>query len=98
MLAFGFLKPHELSPRLQRLKNLALFSTLTPRELKIADGLLHKRRFLAGEIIFDEGEEGQALYIVLSGAVSVCRNHILRQSDGCRTFRREFFRRPGVAR
>jgi CRP/FNR family cyclic AMP-dependent transcriptional regulator len=74
VLAFGFLKPQELSPHLQRLKNLALFSTLTPRELKIADGLLHKRQFLAGEIIFDEGEEGQALYIVLSGTVSVCRN------------------------
>lgn len=74
MFAFGFLKPIELTPRLRRLKNLALFSTLTPRELKIADGLLHKRRFLADEIIFDEGEEGQALYIVMSGTVSVCRN------------------------
>jgi CRP-like cAMP-binding protein len=72
-LAFGFLKPHYLHARVQRLKALALFSTLTPRELKIVDSLLHIRQFLAGEIIFDEGEEGQALYIILSGAVSISR-------------------------
>jgi CRP-like cAMP-binding protein len=75
VLTLGFLKPHELPARLQRLKTLALFSMLTPRELKIVDGLLHKREFLAGEVIFDEGEEGQALYIVMSGAVTVSRNH-----------------------
>jgi CRP/FNR family cyclic AMP-dependent transcriptional regulator len=74
MSAFGFLKPHELPVRLQRLKSLSLFSTLTPRELQIIDGLLHLREYQADEIIFDEGEEGQALYIVLSGVVSVCRN------------------------
>lgn len=68
---FGFLKPNNLSARLQRLKTQQLFSTLTPRELKIVDGLLHNRQYLAGEIVFDEGEEGQALYILLSGTVSV---------------------------
>jgi CRP/FNR family cyclic AMP-dependent transcriptional regulator len=72
---FGFLKPNYLSPRLQRLKTQQLFSTLTPRELTIVDGLLHMRQFLAGEIIFDEGEEGQALYILFSGTVSISRNY-----------------------
>jgi CRP/FNR family cyclic AMP-dependent transcriptional regulator len=70
---FGFLKPNNLSARLQRLKTQQLFSTLAPRELKIVDGLLHSRQFLAGEVIFDEGEEGQALYILLSGTVSISR-------------------------
>ena len=58
---FGFLKPHNLSARLQRLKTQQLFSSLTPRELKMVDSMLHARHYLAGEIIFDEGEEGQAL-------------------------------------
>jgi len=70
---FGFLKPNYLSARLQRLKTQQLFSTLTPRELTIVDGLLHTRQFLAGEIVFDEGEEGQALYILLSGTVAIGR-------------------------
>jgi len=73
-LIFGFLKSPELSPRLLRLKESALFSSLTPLELKIVDGLMHERRFLADEIIFDEGEEGQALYLVMSGRVIISRH------------------------
>jgi len=70
-LDLGFLKQHHLPVRLQRLKQLALFSTLSARELKIVEGLLHIRQFLADEIVFDEGEEGQALYIIFSGSVAV---------------------------
>jgi len=63
----------QLSPRLVQIQSLSLFSTLSPRELKVVDGLLHERNYLKGEIIFDEGEEGQALYIVMSGKVLICR-------------------------
>lgn len=73
-MIFGFLKSPELSPRLLRLKESALFSSLTPLELKIVDGLMHERRYLADEIIFDEGEEGQALYLVMSGRVIISRH------------------------
>jgi CRP-like cAMP-binding protein len=70
---FGFLKPPPMSPRLQRLKNSALFGSLKPLELKIVDGLMHERRYLPGEIVFDEGEEGQALYLVMAGRVCINR-------------------------
>jgi CRP/FNR family transcriptional regulator, cyclic AMP receptor protein len=70
---FGFLKSPPLSPRLQRLKNSTLFGSLKPLELKIVDGLMHERRYLPGEIVFDEGEEGQALYLVMSGRVAITR-------------------------
>jgi CRP-like cAMP-binding protein len=70
---FGLFTPPALSPRLLRLKESPLFATLTPLELKIVDGLMHERRFLAEEIIFDEGEEGQALYLVMSGRVMISR-------------------------
>lgn len=70
---FGLFKPPALSPRLLRLKDSALFDSLTPLELKIIDGLMHERRYLADEIIFDEGEEGQALYLVTSGRVIISR-------------------------
>ncbi len=69
----NLLGQRKLTPRLERLVTLSLFSTLTPGELGIVDSLLHEREYLASEIIFDEGEEGQAIYIVLSGAVSICR-------------------------
>jgi CRP-like cAMP-binding protein len=72
-VVFSFLKAPALSPRLHRLKNSALFATLTPLELKIVDGLLHERVYLADEIIFDEGEEGHAIYMVVSGHVDINR-------------------------
>lgn len=64
---------NEDSPRLGQLRALSLFSTLGPRELKTVDGLLHERTFLKDEVIFDQGEEGQALYIIESGKVLICR-------------------------
>ncbi len=63
----------EDSPRIKQLRALSLFSTLSPRELKTVDGLLHERSFLKDEVIFDQGEEGQALYIIESGKVLICR-------------------------
>ncbi len=74
-MIFGFLKAPPLSPRLHRLKNSPLFATLTPLELKIVDELMHERRFLTDEIVFDQGEEGQALYLVTSGRVAISRAH-----------------------
>ena len=61
------------TPRLGTLRQLALFSTLSRLELRVVDGLLHERRFLKGEIIFDEGEEGQALHVVIAGRVLICK-------------------------
>lgn len=61
------------TPRMGTLRRLPLFATLSRRELRVVDGLLHERRYLNGEIIFDEGEEGQALYVIIDGRVLICR-------------------------
>jgi CRP-like cAMP-binding protein len=55
-----------------RLAASALSCDLSERELKIVDAFVHDRQFLAGEIVFDAGEQGQALYIIVSGAVQIC--------------------------
>ena len=75
ILIFGFLKPAPLTPRQIGLKNSALFGSLSPLELNILDGLMHERRFLADEIVFDEGEEGQALYLITAGRVVISQSH-----------------------
>jgi CRP/FNR family cyclic AMP-dependent transcriptional regulator len=72
---FGFLKSQTLSQRQRRLQNTPLFRTLKPIEVKFVDGLMHERRYLPEEIIFDENEEGQALYLVMSGRVEISRMH-----------------------
>jgi CRP-like cAMP-binding protein len=68
-----FLKRRPEHPRLGQIRQLGLFATLGPRELRVIDGLLHERAYLEDEVIFDEGEAGQALFVVLSGRVLICR-------------------------
>lgn len=61
-----------LSKRLRELKKMALFVDLTRRELGVVDAFLHERNYLKGEVIFDQGEEGEAFYVVLEGKVLIC--------------------------
>lgn len=69
----GFMKWSKETPRLGTLRKPLVFATLSPSELRVVDGLLHERKYLKGEIIFDEGEEGQALHLVISGRVIICK-------------------------
>ena len=59
--------------RLDLLKNVVLFKDLPMRDVAMVDSLMHERRYLANEVIFDEGEEGQGLFVVLSGRVKILR-------------------------
>jgi CRP/FNR family cyclic AMP-dependent transcriptional regulator len=75
ILNLSFWKAPPLSARLHRLKSSPLFGTLTPLELKTVDAVIHERSYLDSEIIFDQGEEGHALYLLLSGRVAINRMH-----------------------
>jgi CRP-like cAMP-binding protein len=68
-MAFGF--SASSNPRLQLLKNVILFKDLSRRELEMVNSLMHERRYIADEVIFDEGEEGQGLFLVLTGRVKI---------------------------
>lgn len=61
------------NPRLAQLKAVSLFTELKLSQLRIVNSLLHERNYLPNEIIFDQDDEGQALYIVASGKVRVHR-------------------------
>ena len=65
--------PGGAAPQTEQLRHIALFSLLRSRELRVLESRLHQRNYLAGEVIFDEGEEGQALYIVSKGKVLICQ-------------------------
>jgi CRP/FNR family transcriptional regulator, cyclic AMP receptor protein len=68
-MLFGL--PRTTNPRLQLLKNVVLFKDLSMRELAMVNSMMHERRYIADEVIFDEGEEGQGLFLVLSGRVKI---------------------------
>ena len=72
----GFLQRKDEHVRIKQIRQLGLFSTLNARELRVIDDLLQERRYLKDEIVFDEDEEGQTLYIVLAGSVLICRQGV----------------------
>ncbi len=61
------------SPQLAILRSISLFSQIATGELRTIRGLLHQRTYIKGEIVFDEGEEAQAVYFILKGKVIIRR-------------------------
>ena len=65
--------------RIRELNGLTLFKQLTARELRELEELLHERSYLKDEVIFDEGDAGLGLFIVVSGRVKICSSHAALQ-------------------
>jgi CRP/FNR family cyclic AMP-dependent transcriptional regulator len=70
-LPLHFLRVSAEDQRLENLKALSLFKRLTTRELRELDELLHERSYQKDEVIFDEGDIGLGLFIVVSGRVKI---------------------------
>lgn len=56
---------------IQSLKSAPLFRSLKPMELRVISLAMENVIFEAGEIIFQEGDEGEEAYIILAGEVEV---------------------------
>lgn len=83
------LRPRRLSERQQQLATISLFAQLDSAQLRIVDHLLHERHYTAGEVIFDAGEEGQGIYLILQGEVGIYRPELPAQrlaAVGSRSF------------
>jgi CRP-like cAMP-binding protein len=74
-LALDFLRRSTDGPRIEHLRGMSLFKDLSARELREVDELLHERTYQKDEIIFDEGDVGLGLFIVVSGRVKVVSSH-----------------------
>jgi CRP-like cAMP-binding protein len=61
------------SPQLATLHSISLFHQITRRDLRAISDYLHSRTYKKNEIIFDQGEEGQAIYFIIEGKVLICR-------------------------
>ncbi len=66
-------------PRLRELRAMRLFKQLSSRELREADELLHERSYQKDEIVFDEGDVGLGLFIVVSGRAKAFSSHAALQ-------------------
>ena len=62
------------SPELDRikfLKTVPFFNELSDRQLKTVSSILFERRYENDELIFEEGQPGAALFLILDGKVAV---------------------------
>lgn len=79
MKLWSFLRPPPLDPKLKVVGATAIFRDCSRQELEILKLYLHERHYLAGEIVFDECEEGEGVYIVLSGKFIATRKGMLKR-------------------
>lgn len=59
--------------KLAVLSSSPLFEMLSNQELEYVAELSRPRRFAAGQVIFEEGELGDSLYVIASGEVEIVR-------------------------
>ena len=77
--SFHFLRGASDGQRIQELKGLTLFKALSAREVRELDELLHDRSYQKDEVIFDEGDAGLGLFVVLRGRVKASSSHAALQ-------------------
>jgi CRP/FNR family transcriptional regulator, cyclic AMP receptor protein len=64
--------------RIQFLQTVPFFNELSHRQLKTVSDTVFERRYEPDELIFEEGQPGAALFLILDGKVAVevrCENH-----------------------
>jgi diguanylate cyclase (GGDEF)-like protein len=71
------------------LKNSPLFAEMSELEFNAITAFMERRKIDEGETVFNEGDHGEDMFVLLSGALSAHK----RQSDG--TLRRMFDITPG---
>jgi CRP/FNR family cyclic AMP-dependent transcriptional regulator len=61
-----------------------LFQDLNDRELRFVEGLVHVRKFHAGEPIFRQGEVGVGMYLIAKGRIEIFVNdpNAAKNEDG----------------
>jgi CRP/FNR family cyclic AMP-dependent transcriptional regulator len=63
--------------KVEMLKNIPIFQELTGKEILEVDELLHERIYEKDEIIFEEGDPGHGIFIIVSGKVRADPSHEL---------------------
>lgn len=61
----------DMNAALAVLRETPLFRDTDPQRLKVVAMVGDRLRYRAGEAVFDRGDDGDAAYVVLSGAVDV---------------------------
>jgi len=67
--------------KVEMLKNIPIFHALTRTEILEVDELLHERIYEKDEILFEEGDPGHGIFIIVSGKVRADPSHKLLKNE-----------------
>ncbi len=52
-------------------KKISVLNSFTDNEIRLFTGFLHRREFMANEMIFKQGDSGYGFYFIFSGSVNI---------------------------
>jgi CRP/FNR family transcriptional regulator, cyclic AMP receptor protein len=62
-------------------KKITILSSFSDNEIRLFTKFLHRREFLANEVIFRQGDSGHGFYFVFKGSVNVFSNYLNSNYD-----------------
>ena len=65
----------EVKTKREILRESPLFDNLVPAELSMLAELFSLRQYDAGEVVFNEGDVGDAMYVIAEGSVEILRKN-----------------------
>ncbi|MFT3893575.1 MAG: cyclic nucleotide-binding domain-containing protein [Anaerolineales bacterium] len=73
-----------LMDRILFLRRVPLFTALSPADLKQVAAIASEEEFSDGEVIAYEGEQGDAMFVIIAGEIRVCLNdvEVARRASG----------------
>lgn len=57
-------------------KKITVLNSFTDNEIRIFTKFLHRREFIANEVIFRQGDTGYGFYFIFEGSVDIYSNHL----------------------
>jgi CRP-like cAMP-binding protein len=67
--------------KVEMLQSIPIFHTLTRKEILEVDELLHERVYEKNEVVFEEGDPGHGIFVVVSGKLRVDASHELLKTS-----------------
>lgn len=82
-------------------KKISVLNSFSDNEIRLFTKFLHRREFLANEVIFRQGDSGYGFYFIFKGSVDIYANHLNSNHDEQGEFvirldRRQYFGEMGL--
>ena len=71
-----------LNEEVELLRNIPLFAQLEPSKLKLLAFTAERITYEPDQVLFNQGDVGDAAYIIVEGAAKVTRGHAGRRARG----------------